>query len=377
MKTTFDIFWRFFLLGFTSFGGPAAHIGYFRKAFVEERGWIDDDHFARLIALTQFLPGPGSSQLGFGIGHYRAGLPGAIAAFVGFTLPSFALMASLALGASYVLEETWVDAAIHGLKLLAVVVVADATLGMYLSFCQRKDAAVIMAISAVVLILIGGIWVQLGVLAFAALVGTFRLEEEAGHEPTAAAPRYTPLVLFALLLAAAAIVPLSASDFYIAGSLVFGGGHVVLPLLEELVATDLGQDQFLTGYALAQAVPGPMFTIASYLGAALFPTAPVAGATIATLAIFLPGFLLMLAFQESWLRVASSGPLSGAAAGINAAVVGLLLAALYDPVIVSAVESELDVAMIVIGFVALRTLRLNVALVVILMVSLGLSTLLV
>lgn len=368
-----DIFVRFLLLGLTSFGGPAAHIGYFRRRFVDELEWLDEDRFARLISLTQFLPGPGSSQLGFGIGLDRAGIPGALAAFAGFTLPSVLLMTGAALGASRLFGSDVVDAAIHGLKLLAVVVVADAALSMYQSFCQRKVAAAVTGLAAIVLIVSSGILIQLAVLLAAALVGTFWLAPAEDGETALTRPRSMPLVIFMAMLLTASVVPLMASDFFIAGSLVFGGGHVVLPLLEELVAAELGQDAFLTGYALAQAVPGPMFTIASYLGVLLSPEMPLAGAAIATAMIFLPGFLLMFAFQESWLRLSGAGPLAGAAAGINAAVVGLLVAALYDPVIVSAVTSETDVAIVIAGFIALRGLRLNVAVVVILMAMLGIG----
>lgn len=371
MSSVFEVFWRFLLLGFTSFGGPAAHIGYFRRVFVETHRWLDDDRFASLIALTQFLPGPGSSQLGFGIGLHRAGLPGAIAAFVGFTFPSFVLMVAMAVVAQSFLGNSWADGAIHGLKLLAVVVVADATLGMYQSFCQSRTGALLMTLAAAVLILFGGLLVQLAVLALAALAGVMFLAPSAGAETALSRPRLLPIAVFVSLFGATLVYPSMPGDFFVAGGLVFGGGHVVLPLLQELVAAQLGESQFLTGYALAQAVPGPMFTIASYLGAALWPAAPLAGAAMATLAIFLPGFLLMLGFQESWLRMAGAGPLAGAAAGINAAVVGLLVAALYDPVIVSSIETDRDVALVVVGFVALRVLRVNVAVLVVVMAAAG------
>lgn len=377
MPNILDIFWRFLLLGCTSFGGPAAHIGYFRRAFVEDRQWLDDEHFSRLIALTQFLPGPGSSQLGFGIGLHRAGVPGAIAAFLGFTLPSFAVMTAAAVSASWLLELSWMDGAIHGLKLLAVVVVADAVLGMYMNFCQRKTAALLMVMSAAALILLGGILLQICVLIVAAVIGMFRLMPDAVVPERSLAPNGMLLAVFGMAFAAAVALPSLASDFYLAGSLVFGGGHVVLPLLEELVAADLAGDQFLTGYALAQAVPGPMFTIASYLGALLWATSPVLGALTATAAIFLPGLVLMAAVQESWVRASSTGYLAGAAAGINAAVVGLLIAALYDPVIRSAVNDDLDVVLVLAGFTALRALRLNVAVVVVLMMAAGVLTTLV
>lgn len=380
MPSALDVFIRFFLLGLASFGGPAAHIGYFRRAFVEREGWLDDEHFARLIALTQFLPGPGSSQLGFAIGLNRAGIPGAIAAFLGFTIPSFVLMLALAMSSSAIGDSDWAGGIVHGLKLLAVVVVADACLGMYQSFCKDTRAAAIAFGAAIALVTIGGIGLQLLALAMAAVVGAFMLPRSAsvGGDSELRQPSWVPLGLFAALLAMVAFTSGGglaevAGDFYLAGSIVFGGGHVVLPVLEDLVAADMTRDTFLTGYAAAQAVPGPMFTLATFLGAALASDSPIAGAAVATVAIFLPGFLLVLAFHDSWHRLAERPRVAGAAAGVNAAVVGLLLAALYDPVIVSGITSDVDVGLAIAGFFALRILRLNIALLVVAFALAGLG----
>ncbi|WGO98679.1 chromate efflux transporter [Saccharophagus degradans] len=373
MKQGFEVFWRFLLLGFVSFGGPAAHIGYFRNAFVEKRQWLTEEAFARLLALSQFLPGPGSSQLGFAIGLQRAGLAGGIAAFLGFTLPSFLLMYFIAV--INVDEHTQgelgatVRAVLQGLKLLAVVVVADAALSMFKTFCKTRLAVAIALATAIALLMAPTLWIQMAVLITAALVGCFWGKPA----PQAAVPssgfKLVPLSLFAALFIG---LPIAATqftqiqffaDFYQAGSLVFGGGHVVLPLLQQTVGSAISPDQFLTGYAAAQAVPGPMFTFATFLGAelaVLSSLSPIQGALLATLAIFLPGFLLVLSLQGAWQNLASKPKIAGAAWGINAAVVGLLIAALYNPVFISAVFSPKDMAMILAGLFALRVMRVPI-----------------
>ncbi|MBU2986517.1 chromate efflux transporter [Saccharophagus degradans] len=373
MKQGFEVFWRFLLLGFVSFGGPAAHIGYFRNAFVEKRQWLTEEAFARLLALSQFLPGPGSSQLGFAIGLQRAGLAGGIAAFLGFTLPSFLLMYFIAV---INVDEhtqgelgTTVRAVLQGLKLLAVVVVADAALSMFKTFCKTRLAVAIALATAIALLMAPTLWMQMAVLITAALVGCVWGKPA----PQAAVPssgfKLVPLSLFAALFIG---LPIAATqfnqiqffaDFYQAGSLVFGGGHVVLPLLQQTVGSAISPDQFLTGYAAAQAVPGPMFTFATFLGAelaVLSSLSPIQGALLATLAIFLPGFLLVLSLQGAWQNLASKPKIAGAAWGINAAVVGLLIAALYNPVFISAVFSPKDMAMILAGLFALRVMRVPI-----------------
>lgn len=371
LTSALEVLWRFLLLGLTSFGGPAAHIGYFRRAFVEERQWLDDEHFGRLVALSQFLPGPGSSQLGFAIGLHRAGLPGAIMAFIGFTLPAFLIMLGVALVGYETIGPYRVDGIFHGLKLLAVVVVADACVSMYGAFCREKTTSTIAVIAAIVLLIGSGIAIQICVLVSAAIAGAFMpatAKPVMGQKPKPGS-RHLSLIPLALFFVFGAMMTLPvkwselaiARDFYLAGSLVFGGGHVVLPLLETLVADELGQDTFLAGYAMAQAVPGPMFTLAAYLGAELAGNSPVAGALIATSAIFLPGFLLLLAFHDAWHNLMAQKRIAGAAGAINAAVVGLLISALYDPVFLSAVTNGIDMALVAIGLFLIRVTRINLA----------------
>lgn len=361
-----QVFWRFLMLGCVSFGGPAAHIGYFRQAFVERLQWVDEAHFARLLALCQFLPGPGSSQLGFAIGYQRAGLPGALAAFLGFSLPSFLLMYALARwGAA---ANGPLGGAVHGLKLLAVVVVADACWKMYGSFCRGRVAAGIALLAAAILLALSGPWRQYAVLVAAAVAGALLLRParvEAGAAPGRL--HGWPLALFALLFLGLPLLAAGSpwlglfNDFYQAGSLVFGGGHVVLPLLQESIGASLSQETFLLGYATAQAVPGPMFSLSVFLGAELAPSAPAVGALVAVAGIFLPGFLLVLGLQGRWEALAGRPAVAGAVAGINAAVVGLLLSALYQPVFVTAVGDAADMALVALGMFALAVLRLPVA----------------
>lgn len=362
----FSIFKTFFWLGWISFGGPAAHIGYFRQAFVEKRKWLSDSDYAQIVALSQFLPGPGSSQVGFALGYQRGGLPGACMAFLGFTLPSVIIMLALAMLSSQLTDIPLFQSIVHGLKLLAVVVVADATWGMYKNFCKDKLTVSLCVATAVALLLVPSIATQMVVLLIAAFVGSRYLLKESSEVTQPFKPSLTPLALFVALLVglpfAAHILPSIAlfNDFFQAGSLVFGGGHVVLPLLQNIVGDQLTQDAFLTGYAAAQAVPGPMFTFATYIGYELLPSAPIAGAIIATLAVFLPGFLLLLGVLKNWQSLAAIPSVSGAIAGVNAAVVGLLLAALYQPVFSSAVINEMDIALVLIGFWLLKQMKLPI-----------------
>ena len=354
-----DIFRQFLLLGLISFGGPAAHVGYFHQRFVVQLQWLSEADFARLLALTQFLPGPASSQLGFAIGRVRGGVAGAFVAFVGFTLPSFLLMALLAMYAA-ALPEWLQGGVVTGLKWLAVVVVADAVWNMGARFCTAPLTRGLALGVALLLVLWPALWGQVAALLLAAAVGWHWLRP-ANVEPLQGKPvwRWLPLGLL-VLLALVAVLPAGRllglwNDFFTAGALVFGGGHVVLPLLQELVGPQMSPDSFLTGYAAAQAVPGPMFSLAAYLGAVLLPASPWWGALLATLAIFLPGFLLVLGMMEGWQWLSSRPALAGAVAGINAAVVGLLLAALYQPVFVSAVHDGWDLLVVVAGFVVLRS----------------------
>ncbi|ELP5728012.1 chromate efflux transporter [Vibrio vulnificus] len=371
-----QIFKTFFWLGWISFGGPAAHIGYFRHTFVEKLKWISDEEYAQLVALSQFLPGPGSSQVGFGLGYKKGGLPGACAAFLGFTLPSVVIMLLLALVSSQVTDTALFQNVVHGLKLLAVVVVADAAWGMYKNFCKTPLTVGISVATAVALLVFSGIATQMVVLIIAALIGVIALKGENKATEQSFKASLTPLLTFAALLL---LLPLLATaqplvqlfnEFYQAGSLVFGGGHVVLPLLQNIVGEQISQDAFLTGYAAAQAVPGPMFTFATYIGYVLHPSSPILGAVVATLAVFLPGFLLMLGVLKNWQLLAANPRVSGALQGVNASVVGLLVAALYQPVFTSAVSSGLDVGLILIGFYLQKQIKVPIlALVLFFMLS--------
>ncbi|WP_141108775.1 chromate efflux transporter [Aeromonas veronii] len=366
-----QVFIQFLWLGCISFGGPAAHIGYFQRTFVQRLGWLTQAEFARLLALCQLLPGPASSQLGFAIGRHRAGLGGALSAFLGFTLPSFLLLLVAAIGIGQLGSNLWLDAALHGLKLLALIVVADAVLTMSRQFCATGVTQGIMVVTAAALWWQPGLMTQLLMLAGAALICA-RSQRGAGSRPAtaelpaaaASQPHWPTLLLFGILFIGLPLLgsPLGqlVADFYRAGSLVFGGGHVVLPLLQESVGHTLNEQQFLTGYSLAQLVPGPMFTLATYLGAQLQPEMPMIGALLATLALFAPGFLLLWAVGPCWQQWLARPRLAGAVTGINAAVVGLLLAALYQPVWQSAVLAPTDLALAAIGFYLLRVVKLPI-----------------
>lgn len=358
------IFKTFFALGWVSFGGPAAHIGYFRHTFVEKLGWLSEQEYAQFVALSQFLPGPGSSQVGFAIGYHRGGLAGAWAAFLGFTLPSVLIMLLLAGLSSHLLDTPLFEQVIHGLKLLAIIVVADACLTMYRNFCQQRLTAGLCVLTAVAITLAPGLITQFAVLLIAAFVGQARLALQQSFSTTSFSPSWLSLLLFASLLLGLPLLAASSplvelfGHFFQAGSLVFGGGHVVLPLLQNALGDSLSTDQFLTGYAAAQAVPGPMFTLATYLGYVLTPEMPVVGALIATLAVFLPGFLLLLGVLKNWSALAQRPKVAGAMQGVNACVVGLLLAALYQPVWSSTVHAPLDWAALLVGFFLFKVLRL-------------------
>lgn len=352
------IFKQFLLLGCTSFGGPAAHIAYFRKQFVERDAWLSESHFAQLVALSQVLPGPGSSQLGFAIGHHKGGLAGAMAAFIGFTLPSFLLMLLLLVLSYMPALNTGLYALIIGLKLLAIVVIADAINSMFASFCKASSGKVICVLTALFVFFVSGIWTQLLVLGVAAFYGAYFLPNSVSNMASHKSVRFTPLVLFFVFFIIS-LLPLTwpllslFGDFYQAGSLVFGGGHVVLPLLQESVGEAVSRDQFLLAYAAAQAVPGPMFTLATYLGGQMLPQQLLIGASVATIAVFLPGFLLVLSLNGAWQKYMCQPKVAGAVAGINAAVVGLLLAALWRLLMVQFQVSAFSLIFAFIGFMLL------------------------
>ncbi|MDN3652511.1 chromate efflux transporter [Thalassotalea ponticola] len=377
MDKVFEVFKRFLWLGLISLGGPAAHIGYFQKAFVEQYRWLDDHAYGKLVALSQFLPGPGSSQVGFALGLQRAGLLGGIAAFVGFTLPSFVIMYGLAKSYNLLAGDT-LNSIIHGLKLLAVVVVADASLSMYNSFCKNRLTTTIAVISFICLLLLSSIQVQMLLLVVAAATGAIYCHTPPQQQRSAARLNYLPLIAFVMLFVSTLYLAQTSgfaqtfAYFYQSGALVFGGGHVVLPLLQETAGQGIANDTFLMGYAAAQAVPGPMFSLAAFLGGQLHSTSPFLGALLATLAIFLPGFLLVLSLQGVWQSLSTHRRVGGAVIAINAAVVGILLSALYSPVFTSAVTSAEHMAIVALGLLLQRVYKLPIAMMVLLFVLIGL-----
>ncbi|KPZ61233.1 MULTISPECIES: chromate efflux transporter [Pseudoalteromonas] len=372
------IFRQFFLLGCMSFGGPAAHLGYFKRHFVDTLNWLTDTRYAQLISLSQALPGPGSSQVGFAIGVERAGLLGGITAFIAFTLPSFLIMLLLAVSAHQF--DAVYFAVIAGLKLFAVVIVADATLGMAKSFCTNYVLKLLALLSTLVLILIPMLSTQIAILVIAATVGAIwpmlKLAQSSTPSSNKSKVNWIALSIFVLLLAVS-FIPLGQNTnvfaaFYQAGAMVFGGGHVVLPILQAGLPT-LSDDRFLSAYASAQAIPGPMFTIATYLGAQLTTEQPLIGAIVATLLIFTPGFLLMLAFQKSWLNLANKPRFASSIAALNAAVVGFLAAALYSPIWTSAVHNLWQVALVIAAFAWLRMKKPPIWWLLALFISVGLT----
>lgn len=369
------------VLGITSFGGPVAHLGYFRREYVERRRWLDDGAFADLVALCQALPGPASSQLGIAIGTRRAGVAGGIAAWVGFTLPSAVALLVFGLLATSVdlAEAGWV----RGLKLAAVAVVAHAVIGMARSLTPDVRRRVIALIAAAAALLLATPFAQVGIIAGGAAIGLVAVPA-AAIAPDGAPRSATVsarfgvvcLVLFAALLAGLPVLralepasqPVAIVDaFYRAGSLVFGGGHVVLPLLgaETVDPGWVSPDTFLAGYGAAQAVPGPLFTFAAYLGAvSTVPPAGVIGGLLALGAIFLPSFLLVFGVLPFWDRLRARTTFRRALGGINAAVVGLLAAALYDPVATSAIGGPVDLALALAGLIVLAWGRVPVVAIV-------------
>ncbi len=352
--TAGEVFVAFLQLGLASFGGPLAHLGFFRTAFVERRRWLDDAAYADLVALCQFLPGPASSQVGIAIGKLRAGYPGAIAAFVAFTLPSVLLLLAVASGAA-LLAGPLAAGALHGLKIAALAVVAQAVWAMSTSLAPdgtRRGLALAAGLAALVL---PSPLTQVAIIALAALAGLARplAGPEASLRPPTRSDLFWLLGFFALL----AGLPLLAlggdpavgliDKLYRTGALVFGGGHVVLPLLEADFVTPglIGRDAFLAGYGAAQAVPGPLFAFAAYVGALQAgPPNGLAGALLALGAIYLPSFLLLFATLDWWQGLRTNRRLRNGLDLANAAVVGLLLAALIDPVLADTVAGWTDLA---------------------------------
>lgn len=355
--TALEVWGAFLRLGVTSFGGPIAHIGYFRREFVEQRRWLSEAQFSQLLAVSQFLPGPASSQLGFGIGLMRAGGVGALAAFLAFTLPSALLLFAFS-EATALLTGPVASSAIHGLKLAAVAIVAHGVLRMARTMTPDATRATIALLVMVLTLALRAPWMQLVVIAIGAVTGALLVRTPTKAADDALPVRYgrvtvaLAIALLALGLFVAVAWPTRApvlgsvfAAFFKAGTMVFGGGHVVLPLLEESVVTPgwVSHEAFLAGYGAAQVIPGPMFSLAAFLGAQV-PTgaAPGLGALTATLSVFAPGFLLLIIALPIWSRLTAMPRALHAVAGVNAAVVGLLAAALIDPVGRAALTSFAD-----------------------------------
>jgi chromate transporter len=362
-----EVFAAFLRLGLTSFGGPVAHLSYFRAEIVERRRWIDDDDYADLVALCQFLPGPASSQVGFALGLRRAGLCGGLAAWTAFTLPSALALVAFAYGLSTLgdlAHRPW----LHGLKIVAVAVVAQAVWQMAKSLCPDRPRATLAAVAAAFALVLPSSLSQIAVIAAGGLFGWLLLSGDAAPRPAAKIAGHggalaAGLAFFGLLFGLPALAQATDSHaidlfdaFYRAGALVFGGGHVVLPLLQQAVVPPgwIGNDAFLAGYGAAQAVPGPLFSFAAFLGAAM-TGAPngLAGAALCLVAIYLPSLLLLLAALPYWGALRALPATQGALKGVNAAVVGLLLAALYNPVWTGAIFGPSDFAIALLAFLLL------------------------
>ncbi|MEZ2141848.1 chromate efflux transporter [Bradyrhizobium sp. DN5] len=365
---------RIFLkLGLTCFGGPIAHIGYFRDEFVVRRKWIDEHAYADLVGLCQFLPGPASSQVGFSIGLMRAGYLGALAAWTGFTLPSAAALILFAYGAG-VLSGPLGGGLLHGLKLTAVAIVAQAVWGMARNLCPDRERASIAVVAALIILFSTSSVAQIGAIVLGGLIGLWLCRSEApapsGHVemPVSRTVGLITLGMFIVLLVGLpALRGLTGSSgialfdaFYRSGALVFGGGHVVLPLLREAFVAPgwLSDDAFLAGYGAAQAVPGPLFTFAGYLGTVVSAEPQgLAGAALGLVGIFLPGMLVLLGALPFWDSFRKRAGAQAMMRGVNAAVVGVLGAALYDPVWTATVHSPRDFGIALVGFVLLVAWR--------------------
>lgn len=381
---------RIFLrLGLTCFGGPIAHIGYFRDEFVVRRNWIDERAYADLVGLCQFLPGPASSQVGFSIGLMRAGYLGALAAWTGFTLPSAAILVLFAYGAGALGGPVGVGL-LHGLKLTAVAIVAQAVWGMARNLCPDRQRASIAAVAALIILLSAASIAQIGAIVLGGLAGLWLCRSDpltpSGHVeiPVSRTMGLITLGIFFVLLAGLPVLrSLTGSTgialldaFYRSGALVFGGGHVVLPLLREAFVAPgwVSDDAFLAGYGAAQAVPGPLFTFAAYLGTVVSPDPHgVAGAALGLIGIFLPGILVLLGALPFWDSFRKRASAQAVMRGVNAAVVGVLGAALYDPVWTTTVHSPRDFGVALVGFVLLVAWRAPPLVVVVFSAAAGMA----
>ncbi len=376
-----EVLLAFSKLGVSSFGGPIAHIGYFREEFVVRRRWLDEHAYADLVGLCQFLPGPASSQVGFSLGLMRAGYLGGLAAWTGFTLPSAIALVLFAHGAR-ALQGSLGTGLLHGLKLVAVAIVAQAVWGMARTLCPDRERATIAMVATLVILISASSGAQILAIALGGVAGLWlcRAAPQAptGHVsvPVSRPVGLAALAIFLLLLVALPVWRnLGASQglalfeaFYRSGALVFGGGHVVLPLLREAVVAPgwVSDDVFLAGYGAAQAVPGPLFTFAAYLGAVVTPPPHGSvGAALSLVAIFLPGLLVLVGTLPFWDAFRRRVSAQAIMRGVSAAVVGLLGAALYHPVWTSSVETPADLGLALVGFVLLNVWRAPPLLVVV------------
>ena len=378
-RSALEVLLVFLKLGVTSFGGPIAHIGYFREELVVRRRWVDEATYTDLVALCQFLPGPASSQVGFSLGLIRAGYWGGLAAWTGFALPSAVLLTAFAYGAEE-LGGPIGQGVIHGLKLVAVAIVAQAVWGMARSFCPDRQRASIACVAALLVLLSNSPATQIGTILLGGIAGAWLcrapVPASLGTFGTAVSRRVgtAALTIFCLLLIALPLAGVSQGvalfdAFYRSGALVFGGGHVVLPLLSKAFVTPgwVSEDAFLAGYGAAQAVPGPLFTFAAYLGAVVTPGPHgIAGAALGLVGIFLPGILVLLGALPFWDAFRQRAGAQAIMRGVNAAVVGLLGAALYNPLWTSSVKSAGDFAIALLGFVLLTAWRTSPWVIVIL-----------
>lgn len=377
-----EVFWAFLKLGLTSFGGPIAHLGYFRSEFVERRRWLDEHSYSDLVALCQFLPGPASSQVGMAIGLGRAGWLGLLAAWTGFTLPSAIALILFALGLAGlqgVAESPWV----HGLKIVAVAIVAQAVLGMARSLCPDRGRAALAILAALLSLLLPSAVGQVAAIAITGLLAWWRLDlAQSGAAQAHAYPVSRKVGMVALLLFAGLLIALPVwaaasgssvvqllEGVYRSGALVFGGGHVVLPLLQASVVPSgvVSNADLMVGYGAAQAVPGPLFTFAAYIGAiAQGPLHGWLGGLVLLVVIFVPAFLILIGVLPFWQSLRHRAGVRTAMAGVNAGVVGILGAALYDPVWTSAIHSRADFGLALFLFGLLIVGRVPPALVVLL-----------
>jgi chromate transporter len=373
LKNVAEVFGVFLLLGLRCFGGPMAHLGYFHQEFVVRRKWVDEHAYGDLVSLCQFLPGPASSQLGMAIGLLRGGITGSIAAWLGFTLPSAIMMVCFGLWYSslaYPVEGGW----IHGLKIVTVAVVAQAVFVMGRSLCPDVARKLITLLTAAFVLVFPSIFSQIGAMVLAAFIGRHYLKSSSEIYPSiflTGVRKKTGVIFLGVFLGLLLILPVASvagnqyavklfDSFYRTGSLVFGGGHVVLPLLQMQTVNQswVSRETFLTGYGLAQGVPGPLFTFAAYLGAVSnqVPSGWL-GAGIALVAIFLPGYLLVVGILPFWEKLRSLPPVRQAMMGVNASVVGILLAALYQPVMTGTIGCEFDACAAAVVFSVLMAFR--------------------